>query len=107
MDQRTSCGEERCEGGVQFAFEPPKSGGLTGSPRPLRRHQGLASLGGAAGMQSAGASLVVAQDVHQLAKGIAHEEPAHAPGLVCRAVFDRDVRPGHARERGVEVVDFD
>lgn len=49
---------------------------------------------------------VVGQDVHQLAKWIAHKESTNAPGLVGRAILDRDLRILDPRKRRLEIVDL-
>jgi hypothetical protein len=46
----------------------------------------------------------VLQDVDQLSERIVHEEPAHAPWLVRRAVFDGDARFPASRERLLDIV---
>ena len=42
-------------------------------------------------------SINVGQNIDQLAEWIAHEEPAHSPGLVGRAVLDGDLRLLYSR----------
>jgi len=49
---------------------------------------------------------VVLQQVHPPAERIAHEEPAHAPRLVRRPLFDGDAGGTDTGQRFVQVVDL-